>query len=167
MNAMLVCKKKQNIVLGISIILILVFDVLSKSWIMKHIPYHTSVPVTSFFNLVFTLNQGVSFSMFWAEKAQGVYLLIALTSLLSLFVFYCMYKGQQFLEKLSFSFILAGAIGNLLDRIRFGGVVDFLDVHIGGYHWPAFNVADSFICIGVGLLFLYYFVLQKNNRIFK
>lgn len=161
------CKKRQKIVLGVSILIILILDVLSKNWIMAHIPYHTSIPLTPFFNLVFTLNQGVSFSMFWAKKAQGVYILIALTSVLSLFVFYCMYKSQQFLEKLSFSFIFAGALGNLSDRVRFGGVVDFLDVHIGGYHWPAFNIADSFICIGVGLLFLYYFVLQKNNRILK
>lgn len=159
---MSLCVKRPGFILFLSIVFILSIDIITKQWVMQSIPYHASVPVTSFFNIVFTLNQGVSFSMFWAKQAQGVYILIMLTSLLSLFVFYCMCKSQQFLEKLSFSFIFAGALGNLLDRMRFGGVIDFLDVHAGGYHWPAFNVADSFICLGVGLLFLYYFMLQKQ-----
>jgi len=145
------------------VVSIFALDQATKIWAASHIT--NTIEVTSFFNLVLTLNRGVSFAMFTATHAYGVYLLIGLTSLLSLLVLYLVITSKEFFDKFAFSMIFAGAIGNLFDRIRLGGVIDFLDFHIMGHHWPAFNVADSAICIGVGLLFFNQFIVKKNQHV--
>ena len=154
---------KEAIGCGVMALLIFILDVVTKQWAMIHVAPRDIVEVTSFFNLILTINYGVSFSMFTANHLYGVYALIGLTSLLSCVVLYYVFTVKTFIERVAFSMVFAGAIGNLFDRIRLGGVVDFIDIHVAGYHWPAFNIADSAICGGVSLLFLYYFVLQKNK----
>lgn len=154
---------RQGIQCALIAFVIFALDVMTKKWAMTHISPKEMLEVTSFFNLVLTLNYGVSFSMFTANHIHGVYALIGLTGLLSCVVLYYVFTVQTFMERMAFSMVFAGAIGNLFDRIRLGGVVDFIDIHVAGYHWPAFNIADSAICFGVSLLFLYYFVLQKNK----
>lgn len=155
-------QKKSIFWLILLITAVFLGDVLSKQWVVAHMTTDKVWPITSFFNIVLTVNHGVSFAMLWASHIYGVYALIGLTSLLSAVVLYFLFISPTFFEKMAFSLVFAGALGNLFDRIRIGGVVDFLDFHMLGYHWPAFNVADSAICIGVFLLFLYHFVLQKK-----
>ena len=135
----------------ISLIVFLV-DFTSKFWVMKALIPHDPVPVFPCFNLYLTFNPGVSFSMFSAQSAMGVWTLVALTAGISALIIYFIQKETETLSRIGLAMVLGGAIGNLADRIRFGSVVDFLDFYWGIYHWPAFNVADSAICIGAILI---------------
>ena len=102
--------------------------------------------ITSFFNLVYVENRGVSFGMF-AEHDKSFYFGI-LSVLISLYIIYLILNSKKFLELLGLSLILGGALGNGLDRIFYGYVVDFIDFHLNHYHWRAFNVADTSITLG-------------------
>lgn len=112
------------------------------------------IELTSFFNLVLTWNRGISFGMFGASSAWGVWVLIVLAIGISGFLLRWMVFAENRFMALSLALIIGGAVGNVIDRVRFGAVVDFLDVHALGYHWPAFNVADSAITIGAVALIL-------------
>ena len=85
-----------------------------------------------------------------------------MTSFVIGFILYYLFARAVEYERLPLAFIAGGALGNLIDRVRFGAVVDFLDFHIGGAHWPAFNVADVFICLGVGLYMLNWFLARRR-----
>ena len=140
--------------LGISLIVIL-FDQLSKIAILKTFAYGAQHALTSFFNLVLVYNRGAAFGFLstasgwqrWAFTALGVGATLVICFLLKR-------HGHQRLFSLSLALILGGALGNVIDRGRFGAVFDFLDFHLAGWHWPAFNLADSAITVGVGLLLL-------------
>jgi signal peptidase II len=113
------------------------------------------VEVTSFFSIVLVMNRGVSFGMFNnAEAGLGglVFSLLAAAIVIMLLVW--LWRARSMLIALGTGLVIGGAIGNVLDRLRLGAVVDFLDFHLGTWHWPAFNAADSAICIGVALLVL-------------
>ena len=109
---------------------------------------HTHIKKTSFFNIVLVYNKGISFGMFHNIDFMFNVIFIVI-SFISALVLYLSWKSKDFVEILCFSFIFGGAIGNIIDRINYGAVVDFLDFHIKNAHWPAFNVADSCIFIGV------------------
>lgn len=133
---------------------ILALDQASKWWILDllGVPPHPIV-VTSFFNLVLTWNQGVSFGLFGGGAVPP--LVLSLLSILIVgFLVGWLRKAQLTLTKVAIGSVIGGAIGNVIDRFIHGAVVDFLDVHIGEYHWPAFNVADSAIVVGVAMLLL-------------
>lgn len=127
-------------------------------WLSKHIILTLvmappePIEVTSFFNLVLVWNKGVSFGMFGSGDFTTVLSLFA--AAVTVILIGWLWKTTSTLLSLSISLIIGGAIGNIIDRIRFGAVVDFLDFHALGYHWPAFNVADAAICVGVVLIFL-------------
>lgn len=120
--------------------------------------------ITSFFNLVMVWNQGVSFGMFssqhqWMPYALG---LMAL-ALCSVFLVW-MWRATSILASIALALIISGALSNVWDRARFGGVADFLDFHIAGYHWPAFNIADSCIVIGVACLAIHSLFFEKKTQ---
>ena len=123
------------------------------AWSVVGFPYIMS-HVTNWFNIVFTWNPGASFSVFRSFGEAYPIIIILATGALIGFLFYYMFRRAGAYEKLPLAFIIGGALGNLIDRVRFGAVVDFLDFHGGGWHWPAFNVADIFIVIGVGLFII-------------
>ena len=136
-------------------LVILILDFVTKRWVESELIYGQQVPLTSFFNLVLAFNAGAAFSFLSDESGWQRWLFSGISICASVLIIYLLKK--HFLEKLfcvSLSFILGGALGNLWDRIALGYVVDFLDFHYGGYHWPAFNVADSAICVGALLLIL-------------
>ena len=109
------------------------------------------IEITGFFNLVKVWNYGVSFGMFSdAENTQIIF--SVLVSIISLIILIWLYRNEKPLIAYALSFVLGGALGNLADRINHGAVADFLDFHAFGYHWPAFNLADSFVFIGVAIL---------------
>ncbi len=136
------------------VIALIVFglDWLTKCLAVEHLIPHTPKSITPFFNYYLTFNRGVSFSMFTANNNIGVWFLISVTLIISSFVLYAFLKSNDKIEKSAFMLILGGALGNLWDRLRYGAVIDFLDFHLNNYHWPAFNIADSAICVGVILL---------------
>ena len=141
-------------IIGLLIALVVVvLDQLSKMFVFGYLAGGSSVKeVTSFFNLVAAWNTGVSFSMFNNLGGSGVYILSAFSLGVVCFLLYWLYKETSFYIRMSLGFVIGGALGNVIDRLRIGAVFDFLDVHVGQYHWPAFNVADSFICIGAVLI---------------
>jgi signal peptidase II len=89
-------------------------------------------------------------------------IIIFVTAFVIGFILYYLIRRADSFERMPLAFIAGGALGNLIDRVRFGAVVDFLDFHIGGAHWPAFNVADAFICVGVALYILNWFVARRR-----
>jgi len=107
------------------------------------------VEVTSFFNLVLAWNRGVSFSLFHSDEAYAPFALSALAIVISVGLTIWLTRIEQRWPATGVGLVIGGAIGNVVDRLRFGAVVDFLDFHWGEYHWPAFNIADSAITIGV------------------
>ena len=140
--------------------LIVLTDLATKAVVISHLSLGQAIEVTSFFNIVYVLNKGVSFSMF---SNVGPLILTTLTGLISISIVYFMFKEKDAFSRIALSLILGGAIGNIIDRIQLGAVVDFLDFHAFGYHWPAFNVADSAICIGVALL-IYQMTFTKKEE---
>lgn len=112
------------------------------------------IEVTSFFNIVLAWNRGISFGMFGASGETGRWVLIGLAVVISTFLAIWMVKADTRFTALGLALIIGGAIGNVIDRVRLGAVVDFLDFYAWGYHWPAFNVADSAIVVGAGALIL-------------
>ncbi|MCL2017212.1 MAG: signal peptidase II [Alphaproteobacteria bacterium] len=129
------------------------FDLVPHPYIMMR--------VTDFFNIVFTWNPGTSFSMFRSLGETAPLVLIIITGIIiGFFGHMLFFKTRDNLEKLGLSLIIGGAVGNLVDRVRFGAVIDFLDFYWKALHWPAFNIADICITVGVGL-YIFAIILQK------
>ena len=133
---------------------VMIIDQSSKYWALGHLTDEYSQKICSLLDLRLALNHGVAFSLFHAKGIQSPWILISLTGLLSLFVFYLLIKACDVYHRIAYAFILGGALANMVDRFRLGAVVDFIDAHISMYHWPIFNLADSFICLGAFLLIL-------------
>jgi len=142
--------------LAVPFILILIFlDQVTKWWIVNYIMQPVKlIPITPFFNIVLTWNSGISFGIF---SNQGDFSVIILSTLAILIVFFLaawLMKAENKKLIIGLICIIGGAIGNIIDRVYHGAVIDFLDFHIKSYHWPAFNVADSCIFIGATLIIL-------------
>jgi len=129
--------------------LIVVFDQVTKYFIIRNIEPYTAVPVFPFFRLVNVTNKGAAFGMF--HSLGNVFFIIVSFIAVGIVAFLLITKKES---PLGLSFILGGAVGNLIDRLRLGHVTDFLDVFVGTYHWPSFNVADSFLSTGIALMLL-------------
>ena len=139
-------------------LVIVVLDAITKWLVASRIELHESIPlIPNLFQLVHVRNTGAAFGIGANAESQIVPLLLNVGAIgvFCIVVVYALRSAvTDRLLQTGLHLILGGAIGNLLDRFRFGYVVDFLDVFVGTHHWPAFNVADSAICIGIGLLFL-------------
>ena len=134
---------------------VIVLDQISKAAINSHFVYGEGYVVTSFFNLVLAHNMGASFSMLDDAGGWQRWLFSAVAVAASVWIFFLLRKhAQQRLFSFALSFIMGGALGNLIDRLRFGYVVDFLDFHWNEHHFAAFNLADSAITCGAALLIL-------------
>jgi len=120
------------------------------AWSVVGYPY-LMAHLTDWFNIVFTWNPGTSFSILRAVGEAAPWIIVGITGIIVILLLRYMFRRASTKEFLPLGFIIGGALGNLIDRIRFGAVIDFIDWHIGTWHWPAFNVADIFIVIGVGL----------------
>lgn len=133
--------------------LIVVLDQLTKWWILEKIMLPPRViEITPFFNLVLTWNRGVSFGMFNTDSRLNLWLLPLVAVIIIVMLVTWLMRADRFTLAAGLGSVIGGAIGNLIDRVRFGAVADFLDVHAFGYHWPAFNIADAAITIGVAVM---------------
>ena len=134
-------------------VLIAALDQLSKFAMTGILTAGANIEVAPFFNLVLVHNRGAAFSLLSSASGWQRELFIAIALIASAWVVYLLRRyPRQMLFCFALSLILGGAIGNVIDRVLFGAVIDFLDFHLGGYHWPAFNVADSAITCGAALL---------------
>lgn len=110
------------------------------------------IPVTPFFNLVIGWNRGVSFGLFNSGSPLNDWLLPAVAIVIIVVLLVWMAKSKGLMASASLGLIIGGALGNVIDRFRYGAVIDFLDFYLGSHHWPAFNLADSAITIGAVVL---------------
>jgi signal peptidase II len=122
--------------------------------------------VSGFFNLVHVRNTGVSFGMFQSDSMLGPWLLSGFAVVVSVALCAWLARAESRLVATALGLIIGGALGNVVDRLRFGAVFDFLDFHAFGWHWPAFNLADSAIAVGVaGLLLISLLGGPRNGRV--
>jgi signal peptidase II len=137
---------------------VLFLDQWTKGLVTRSLEVHESRPVfRDFFDLTYVRNTGAAFGLFASvdSSVKAIFLnSIAIVVFLIVSGYALRSSHKSVRLQVGLALILGGAVGNLLDRVRFGYVVDFLDFSVSGHHWPAFNIADSAICIGVGLLFL-------------
>ena len=126
------------------------------------LPY-AEIEITSFFNIVMVWNKGISFGLFNRPTDYGPVILIALALTICVLFLYFMTRVNVRVQLVAIAMIIGGAIGNVIDRIRFGAVADFFDVHVAGWHWPAFNIADSCIVIGVVILIIKGITLEPRK----
>ncbi len=152
-------KYKTFILIALAVVIL---DQITKAVITHYLILHQSIEVTrGLFNITYIRNPGAAFGLFRgiSEIFRTIFLTgISITALAVIIFVYRTIKDSA--SRIAFSLIAGGAAGNLIDRIRFGEVIDFLDVYVGRYHWPAFNVADSAITAGVLLAVLF---LHKNK----
>ena len=148
--------QKKNVLMLVIAGAVILLDQVTKAWIMTTMRVHEGFSVVDgFFNIVHVRNPGAAFGFLaGASPLFRSVFFIAVTAVAIIIIFQYLRKAR--VEDLSLvvalALIVAGAVGNLIDRVRFGEVVDFLDVYVGAYHWPAFNVADSAITCGAILL---------------
>ena len=144
--------------------MVLALDQTSKWLMVSWLSLYETVAIIPYFNLTMAHNTGAAFSLLADAGGWQKWFFIGLASVISviLLIWLKNLKPQAKLEALSISMILGGAIGNVVDRINYGYVIDFLDVYYGAYHWPAFNFADSAICIGVVLLVIDSFIAKSK-----
>lgn len=134
---------------------VIALDQWSKFAILQHFAEYEAMPITGFFNLVLVYNPGAAFSFLAEHSGWQRWFFTILAAVI------CSWLGRltwqhraERLQPAAFSLVIGGAIGNVIDRMYHGKVVDFLDFHLAGHHWPAFNLADSAICLGVILMIL-------------
>jgi signal peptidase II len=143
---------------------ILIGDQISKWWMMEHVMNPPqAISVTPFFNLVVAWNRGVSFGLFGSDSPYGGWILSLIALVIVGFLTHWLYRIQKNYQAIAIGMIIGGALGNVADRVMYGAVYDFLDVHVAGYHWPAFNVADSGITIGAVILVLDSLFAKSDN----
>lgn len=171
MNGLTLCPKRLGLLFAL-IAVIIFSDQLCKWWVLEYIiqqareplgffnwlslseryPFY-GVQVLPFFNIVMVWNEGVSFGLMSGLENSHIWLsLLAIAVSSGLAVW--MVTANRLTTAIPLAMIIGGALGNVIDRLRFGAVADFIDLHIMGYHWPAFNLADSMITIGVAALLI-------------
>ena len=146
----------KYLIAGIVAVAVMLLDQYTKHLILQHVPLHHSLEVIeSYVTILHTRNKGIAFGILSGQVSAAQTIVLVLTSLAAIaFIFYLLRGlGSPFLyATVTLALILGGAIGNLIDRIRLGEVIDFIDLHWHSHHWPAFNVADSAISVGMVLL---------------
>lgn len=145
-------------------VVVFVADQIFKAWMLYGVfgfavptddtAWHPPIEITGFFNLVMVWNHGVSFGLFAADSDATRFLLVAVALGITVGMAIWMWRTSRPILGVCIGLVIGGAVGNVVDRLVYGAVADFLDVHVAGYHWPAFNIADSAIVVGVGLILL-------------
>jgi signal peptidase II len=145
---------------------VVICDQLSKHAILHLFadrPPDDHVVVAPFFNLLLTRNSGISFGMFnGAPGANALVFSLAAAAVIAILFYWLTRVDNRFLA-VAIGLIIGGAAGNVIDRLLGGSVIDFLDFHLGAWHWPAFNIADSAICLGVVAMLLEGLVLRRTS----
>jgi len=142
-----------------------VLDQFTKYLVTAYVPLHESVPVVSgYVNLVHVRNPGAAFGILaglGGVVRSAFFILVSVAALVVILWLASSSEANNAWLLSGYALFFGGALGNLVDRLRFGEVVDFIDVHVGPYHWPAFNVADSALCVGTAAFFVY-FLFKRN-----
>jgi len=158
--------KNKYLFLVIVAIPLIVLDQATKLIIVRTMALHSTIPVIpDFFDIVHARNQGAAFGVLRDNSIRLPFLIgVSLLAVIVIAIFFRKLRPDQKLSAWGLSLVLSGALGNLIDRVRLGEVVDFLNVHWYEHYWPAFNVADSAICIGVGLLVIEMLLEERRKK---
>jgi signal peptidase II len=144
---------------------VIVLDQASKAWVLANFSLMEARPVASFFNLILIFNSGAAFSFLASAGGWQKWFFVGLALVIAAVLLRLLHQhAEERLLPAALSLILGGALGNVIDRLRFDAVVDFLDFHAMGYHWPAFNVADSAITVGVMLMLVHQLRQPKESK---
>ena len=160
--------KKKYAILMIIFICLSILDQWTKHLVHTKFAWGETKPIiTGFFSLTYVRNSGAAFGILHKAPPKfrdPFFIVIPLLALFIILFLFMRLQDNQVLDAIALSLILSGAIGNLIDRLRFGYVIDFLDFFVGTYHWPAFNVADSCIVVGVSIFFFLSFLRSRFDR---
>lgn len=151
---------------GMIAVLGLILDQATKLYIDHSMQLFQSIPVLdNFFHITYVRNRGAAFSFLsHASWRLPFFIGVSIVAAIAILIAFFRLRNDQKLAQISLAMIFSGAVGNLIDRMRMGEVIDFLDVHWYQHHWPAFNVADSMICVGVFLLAIDMLREEKRHR---
>ena len=157
--------KKKYFILSATVAAVVLLDYITKAYIDSNMSLHESIAVIGgFLNVTYVRNPGAAFS-FLASASPGFrsvfFLTVTVLAIILVLYYIAKSKTEEPLMVFALSLILSGALGNFIDRMRLGEVIDFIDVHLSDYHWPAFNVADSAITVGA---FIMLFALFKRPK---
>lgn len=146
-------------------VIVLLLDRFTKHAVLVDLPPFAAVSVISHFNLTLTYNTGAAFSFLDSASGWQVWLFGLIATIVSIGILTWLYRlpAQQRWLSIALNFILGGALGNLSDRLLYGRVIDFLDFYWGNLHWPAFNVADSAVCVGAIMLLIEAVFFKKKT----
>lgn len=165
MNSQIFTNKKLFLLGILLAFFVAFFDLLSKRIIFSILEWqevtNPEIKIFDFFSLVYVWNRGVSFGMFSHLKNSHI-IFSAIQFLIIIILFFWLHYNQKLHFTYAIGLIIGGAFGNLVDRIKNGAVADFLDFHIASYHWPAFNLADSCVFIGVMILVFDEVIFRKK-----
>lgn len=152
-------KFKKSLIVALTIIAL---DQINKWYMIDIINIKEPIEVTSFFNLVMVWNRGISFGMFQhAFYSPIIFTFLAILIIIALL--FWLKNTDSMIEIISIGLVIGGAIGNVIDRIKYGAVADFYDFHAAGYHWPAFNIADMAVFIGAVMLCICSLFCKKES----
>lgn len=156
---------KEYLFVAVSSGSVLLIDFLSKNKIISIFKdgIVEKIYVNEYLDFILVFNTGISYGLFSGGGDFQKWILISLSILIIIFLLSLIRNESTILSKLSISFIIGGALGNLLDRFTYGAVVDFISLHAKGFSWYIFNIADMFIVLGVILFILSQFILSKKN----
>lgn len=158
--------KKRNLVLLSILIGFLMLDQISKYYISTNLDLYEQIPVIdNFFSITYAQNTGAAWSLL-EGKMWFFYVVTCIVLVIMVFYFRTL-KEYQFLSKIGVALIVSGALGNFIDRLRLGYVVDFLDFIIFGYDFPVFNIADTCLCIGIAFVILDEFMNEYGVSLWK
>ena len=152
---------KNNISIIATFFLIIFFDQLTKILVIKNFQLYESLSILPFFNLTFIVNYGFAFGFLNNPSLNQIIVILVIFSIIAYFL-YLLIKTQDQFFRFSLILVLSGAVGNFIDRVLHGFVVDFIDIYSGSYHWPAFNLADSSITLGFILIMFNILFLNKK-----
>ena len=144
---------------------VVIIDQLSKAAVLGFFagsPFGAHQAIAPFFNLVLTYNRGISFGLFNTPGGMNVLLFPLMAAVIVTLLILWLRRVESPFLGVAIGLVIGGAVGNVIDRIRLGAVVDFLDFYVGAWHWPAFNVADSAICLGVAAMLLDGLLLRRE-----
>lgn len=147
-------------------LVMLIIDQITKQWTIQALDLHESYRILSFFNFTYARNYGAAFSFLGDAGGWQKYLFTGIAFAVSVYLIYSLKKNKASMvfTNIAFSLILSGAIGNVIDRLVYGYVIDFLDFDLGFYRWPTFNIADSVIFIGAAMIILESLFESKHKQ---
>lgn len=150
---------KKIAIVSIVSLLIIIADFITKKIIVAKVVLYDSINVLPFLNIVHIENKGAAFGIL-SSLGNNYFIVVALIAIVFILIYLA--KSPLSLETYALSMVLGGAVGNFIDRIRIGKVIDFIDVFVRDWHWPAFNIADSALTVGIALFIIASF--RKENR---